>query len=266
MSAVVAPSDSTVNFTDVVKEFSTKSGTVTALSDVNLEIPSGQFVTVVGPSGCGKSTLLTALAGLSTPTRGKIVVFGEEVSGPLTDAGIVFQNAELLPWRTARENVLLQAEMRKLDKSTYREKADDLLAQVGLSGFEDKFPHELSGGMQQRVALCRALLHDPSIILMDEPLGALDAMTRSQVQSDLQDLWMATKKTVLFITHSIEEAVFLGDRVLVMSPRPGRVVEDIEISLPRPRTPDDRETTEFLEYTREIRHKFTELGVFNSTY
>lgn len=265
-SEIVEPTamaDPFITFRDVEKSFKTKRNTVVALSKFNLEVPRGQFVAVVGPSGCGKSTLLTALAGLTRPTHGAIRVNGAEVDGPIVDSGIVFQNAELLPWRTALQNIMLQAEIRKLDKGTIHSKALDLLGQVGLGDFADKLPDELSGGMRQRVALCRALVHSPSILLMDEPFGALDAITRDQVQKDLQDLWLDRQPTVLFITHSIDEAVMLADRVLVLSPRPGRVVDDISIEIPRPRRYEDRESSVFLGYTHRIRRKFTELGVFD---
>lgn len=251
-----------IEFRDLEKSFRTKGGTVTALESLNLTAAEGEFLAVVGPSGCGKSTLLMALAGLTTPTSGRVVVAGRDVAGPMTQAGVVFQSAELLSWRTALENVMLQAEIRKLDQGTSRQRALQLLADVGLSGFEDHYPDELSGGMQQRVALCRALLHDPDLILLDEPLGALDAITRDQVQSDLQHLWMQTRCTVLLITHSIEEAVFLADRVVVLSPRPARIAADIPVDLARPRHIADRGSAEFTRLVNQIRDEFSRLGVF----
>ncbi|WP_374999677.1 ABC transporter ATP-binding protein [Aeromicrobium sp. CTD01-1L150] len=251
-----------IEFKDLEKSFTTRGGTVTAIESLSLSVQEGEFLAVVGPSGCGKSTLLMALAGLTTPTSGEVVVGGERVDGPMTQAGVVFQSAELLSWRTALENVLLQAEVRKLDLPENRPRAQQLLEDVGLRGFENHYPDELSGGMQQRVALCRALLHDPSMILMDEPLGALDAITRDQVQGDLQNLWMKSRCTVLLITHSIEEAVFLADRVIVLSPRPATIAADITIDLPRPRHVADRGTPEFTNLVNEIRHEFSRLGVF----
>lgn len=246
------------------KSFKTREGKVTAIDNLDVTIPEGQFLSVVGPSGCGKSTLLMALAGLTQATSGEVTVDGSPVSGPLTRAGIVFQGAELLSWRTALENILLQVEIRKEDTRKYEAKALELLKDVGLAGFENHYPDELSGGMQQRVALCRALLHDPSVLLMDEPLGALDAITRDQVQIDLQHLWMQSRKTVVFITHSIEEAVFLGDRVILLSPRPGRIAADIDIDLARPRRIGDRGSAEMSRYINILRDEFAKLGVFDT--
>ena len=251
-----------IRFRDVEKSFSTKNGTVTAVERLALDIAEGEFLAIVGPSGCGKSTLLMALAGLTQPTSGSIDVGDERVDGPMTSAGIVFQSAELLSWRTALENILLQAEIRKLDKNAYRERALQLLADVGLEGFADHYPDELSGGMQQRVALCCALLHEPSMVLMDEPLGALDAITRDQVQLDLQHLWLTVRSTVVLITHSIEEAVFLADRVVVLSPRPASIAAAQTIALPRPRHIADRGSEEFRGHVNAIRDEFSRLGVF----
>jgi NitT/TauT family transport system ATP-binding protein len=251
-----------IEFKEVEKTFSTKDGKLTAIQSLSMSIAEGEFLAVVGPSGCGKSTLLMALAGLTSPTNGTVDVRGTQVTGPQTDAGIVFQSAELLSWRTALDNITLQAEIRKMDKNAARARARELMADVGLEGFEDAYPDELSGGMQQRVALCRALLHDPSMILLDEPLGALDAITRDQVQTDLQHLWMASRATVLLITHSIEEAVFLADRVIVLSPRPASIAADIRIDLPRPRHLADRGSAEFTRLVNQIRDEFSRLGVF----
>lgn len=252
-----------VEFRNFEKSFVTNSGPVTAIRDLDLSIADGSFVAIVGPSGCGKSTLLMALAGLTLPTSGSVRLRGKPVDGPVTRAGVVFQGAELLPWRTTLENVMLQAEIRHLDAAKMTERARALLGQVGLLGFEDKYPDELSGGMQQRVSLCRALLHEPDLLLMDEPFGALDAMTRDQIQSDLQQLWMQSSKTVVFITHSIEEAVFLADRVIVLSPRPARIAADLEIDLPRPRHIADRGRPEFVAYVDRLRQEFMQLGVFH---
>ncbi|QES46394.1 ABC transporter ATP-binding protein [Streptomyces venezuelae] len=221
-----------VRIGDVAVRFRTKKKDVTALRDVSLDIGAGEFVAIVGPSGCGKSTLLKLVAGLLAPSSGEVLLGGERVRGPRPDIGYVFQRAALLDWRSARRNILLQAEMRKLPAERARARADDLIRMAGLNGFEDAYPHELSGGMQQRVALCRALLHEPPVLLMDEPFGALDALTREQLNVELNRIWRETRTTVLLVTHSIAEAVYLADRVVVMSPRPGTVTEVIEVGLP----------------------------------
>jgi NitT/TauT family transport system ATP-binding protein len=236
---------------------------VEAVSTVDLSLREGEFVALVGPSGCGKSTLLLMLAGLIGTSSGRITVGDTTVDGPFTDLGIVFQDHVLLEWRTALRNVMLQPEVRKLPKAEMRARARQLLEWVGLTGFEDRRPYELSGGMRPRVALARALVHRPELLLMDEPFGALDALTRDQLNLDLQDLWMRSRTTVLFVTHSIDEAVFLADRVVVMSPRPSRIYTEVEIDLPRPRTIAARQHPAFAEYTSEIRTAFTELGVLH---
>jgi NitT/TauT family transport system ATP-binding protein len=225
---------------------------VTALSDVDLAVGAGEFVSVVGPSGCGKSTLLKIVAGLVKPTGGAVRVNGEAVDRPLTDIGIVFQQPVLLEWRRTLANVMLQIEMRGLSRDRYRPRAEELLRGVGLAGFEDRYPHELSGGMQQRVAICRALVHDPPLLLMDEPFGALDALTREQIADDLQRLWLETKKTVVFVTHSVSEAVLLSDRIVVLSARPGRVTGIVDVDLPRPRSLAVRESAEFGRTATEV--------------
>lgn len=253
-----------IDVRSVAKTYETESGNVQALSTMSLEIPKGEFISLLGPSGCGKTTLMMILAGLASPSQGEVRIGGSKIEGPYTDLGIVFQNAELLEWRTALQNVLLQTEIRKLDTAKYLPVARKLLEQVGLKGFEGRFPDELSGGMKQRVALCRALVHDPDILLLDEPFGALDAMTRDQMNADLQRLWLEKRKTAILVTHSIDEAVFLSDRVLVMSARPARVVEDIVIDLPRPRPLDIRHTAEFNAYTGRIWSLFKELGIFSN--
>ncbi|WP_371934906.1 ABC transporter ATP-binding protein [Streptomyces sp. KL118A] len=226
--ATAAPA---VRIDDVAVRFRTKKKDVTALRDVSLDIGAGEFVAIVGPSGCGKSTLLKLVAGLLSPSSGEVLLGGERVRGPRPDIGYVFQRAALLDWRSARRNILLQAEMRKLPAARARARADELIRMAGLDGFEDAYPHELSGGMQQRVALCRALLHEPPVLLMDEPFGALDALTREQLNVELNRIWRETGTTVLLVTHSIAEAVYLADRVVVMSPRPGTVTEVIEVGL-----------------------------------
>jgi NitT/TauT family transport system ATP-binding protein len=251
-----------VNISDVSKVYETRADPILALRDCSLEMKPGEFVSVVGPSGCGKSTLMLMVAGLIPYSAGSIRIGETTVTKPFTDVGIVFQEPVLLDWRKVLENVLLQVEMRKgLDKRSYRRRAEELLDLVGLSGYEDRYPYELSGGMRQRVAICRALVHDPPLLLMDEPFGALDALTRDQLNLDLQTIWMQTRHTVMFVTHSISEAVFLGDRVAVFSDRPGSVVRQLEIDLPRPRHLSIRETPEFGRYAKEIRDVFSSLGV-----
>ena len=245
----------------VTKVYQSGAGPVHAFGPVDLAIEEERFVALVGPSGCGKSTLLLMIAGLLDGTAGEIRVAGRPVTGPQTDIGMVFQNHVLVDWRTALGNVLLQVDLRGLRRRDYVAPARELLASVGLGEFLDRYPYELSGGMQQRTAFCRALIHDPPLILMDEPLGALDAMTREQLRADLERLWLHKKKTVLLVTHSIEEAVQLSDRVIVISPRPGRIVRDLEIDLPRPRTLEVCETPAFHAYVAEIRRIFFGYGV-----
>ncbi|MEI5034406.1 ABC transporter ATP-binding protein [Streptomyces sp. CA-278952] len=224
-----------VRLADVSVRFRGKKRDVTAIGDVSLDVAPGEFVAIVGPSGCGKSTLLKLVAGLLTASSGEVLLGGERVTGPRHDIGYVFQRAALLEWRSALRNILLQAEIRHMEPAVARGRADDLIRMTGLTGFEDAYPHELSGGMQQRVALCRALLHEPPVLLMDEPFGALDALTREQMNTELNRIWRTTGTTVLLVTHSISEAVYLADRVVVMSPRPGTVTEIIEVGLPAER-------------------------------
>ncbi|MFJ9030012.1 ABC transporter ATP-binding protein [Streptomyces sp. NPDC102274] len=220
-----------VGLEDVAVRFRTKKRDVTALHEVSLDVAMGEFVAIVGPSGCGKSTLLKLVAGLLKASSGAVRLQGERVEAPRHDIGYVFQRAALLEWRTARRNILLQAEMRRMPAEPARRRVAELIEMTGLSGFEDAYPHELSGGMQQRVALCRALLHEPPVLLMDEPFGALDALTREQMNMELNRIWRETGTTVLLVTHSISEAVYLADRVVVMSPRPGTITEIIDVGL-----------------------------------
>ena len=250
-----------VEVSAVTRIFPTPEGEVRALDGISFDVRGGEFLSIVGPSGCGKSTLAMLIAGLMRPTSGVIAVDGRAVSRPQTELGIVFQNAVLLAWRSALDNVLLQVEMRGLAARQYRDRAMELLRSVGLDGFERRLPHELSGGMRQRVAICRALIHDPPLLLMDEPFGALDALTRDQMTLDIQGICARGGKTVLFITHSITEAVFLSDRVLVMTPRPGRIDTTIDVDLPRPRRLAVRESPAFAAYAREIRDRFLARGV-----
>ncbi len=233
---------------------------VIALSDIDFTIGRGEFVAVVGPSGCGKSTLLRILAGLNPPTAGRASLAGSAITGPRRDIGVVFQQPVLFPWRDVLGNVLLPADVQKLGRERLRERATQLLAMVGLQGFEARLPNELSGGMQQRVALVRALIHDPALLLMDEPFGALDAMTREAMNVELQRIWMERRKTVLFITHSVGEAVFLADRVLVMSPRPGRIVDTLTVGFARPRSLDVMNTPEFGVHVQRIRRALNAHG------
>ncbi len=246
---------------DIAQVYASRDGLVRALDQVSLTGRRDAFISIVGPSGCGKSTLMMIAAGLMTPSSGSVAVDGSAVTAPRTEIGIVFQSPVLLEWRTALGNVMLQAEAKRLERAAAERRARDLLAAVGLAGFEDKYPHELSGGMRQRVSLCRALIHDPPQLLMDEPFGALDALTRDQLVLDLQRICHERRIGVLFITHSVAEAVFLSDQVIVMTPRPGRIDRTIDINLPRPRTLAMRETPEFARYSREILELFLARGV-----
>jgi len=232
-----------------------------ALAEVNIEVARGEFIAIVGPSGCGKSTLLRLVAGLHAPSTGTIEVSGKKVDGPVTELGIVFQSPVLLDWRNTLGNVLFQADIRGLAVEKYRPRALALLQQVGLEDFADRYPHELSGGMRQRASIARALLHDPPLLLMDEPFGALDALTREQMRLDIEELWLASRKTVLFITHSVDEAVLLADRVLVMSARPGCIERELKIDLPRPRGLEGRRSPRFIGICEEINEIFFRKGV-----
>jgi NitT/TauT family transport system ATP-binding protein len=232
-----------------------------ALSQANLSIGQEEFVAIVGPSGCGKSTLLKLISGLIAPTRGRVRVGGEPVSRPVKNVGMAFQNSTLLPWRNVRDNVLLPLEIvepyrsqPKSEMAAKRKRAEDLLAQVGLAEFGDRMPWQLSGGMQQRAQLCRALIHEPSILLLDEPFGALDAFTREELWSVLQDLWMERRCTVILVTHELREAVYLCDTVYVMSPRPGRIIATSNVPFQRPRTLDMTFKAEFVDLVHTCRH------------
>jgi NitT/TauT family transport system ATP-binding protein len=226
---------------------------VTALREISFGIADGEFVVVVGPSGCGKSTLLKILAGLLRPTAGAVDLKGQPIVGPRRDIGVVFQTPVLFPWRSVIGNVMLPADVQRLDRRAMQSRAQELLTLVGLAGFERRYPRELSGGMQQRVGIVRALLHDPAILLMDEPFGALDAMTRETLNVELQRIWMQRRTTVLFITHSTAEAVFLADRVIVLSPRPGTIADELTVDLPRPRSLDVMNTERFGAYVKRVR-------------
>jgi NitT/TauT family transport system ATP-binding protein len=243
-----------IEIREVAKAYRSRHGDVVqALTDVTLEVRDKEFVSLVGPSGCGKSTLLKLVAGLVPPTRGEIVIQGRPVREPFPDVGFVFQSAVLLPWRTVLDNVLFSIEMLGQSREHYRGRALALIELAGLAGFERKYPWELSGGMQQRVALCRALVHDPSLLLMDEPFGALDAMTREEMGLELLRLWEERPKTILFVTHSIPEAILLADRVVVLSARPGRIAHMLDVALPRPRRVEMEFDVRFQAHSEEIR-------------
>ena len=236
-----------------IKDAAQSGASFTALSDVDLAVEAGEFMVIVGPSGCGKSTLLDLVAGLSRPSQGRILLDGDAVVGPALDRGVVFQQYALFPWRSALANVEFGLETIGVGKRERTRRARDFLALVGLTGFEDRYPHELSGGMKQRVAIARSLAHDPDVLLMDEPFAALDAQTRETLQSELLRIWEQSRKTILFITHSIDEAVYLGQRVAVMTSRPGRVRQVIEIPIESRRRDDDlRARPEFVAVRHEI--------------
>ena len=242
------------------KSYGTPDGPVIALHDIRFAIEKEQFVAIVGPSGCGKSTLLKILTGLIPASQGEVRLSGIAITGPRRDIGVVFQSPVLFPWRTVLDNVLLPVDVQRLGRERLKARAMDLLALVGLQGFEKRYPRELSGGMQQRAAMVRALVHDPTILFMDEPFGALDAMTREQMNMQLQRIWLERKETILFITHSIPEAVLLADRVLVMRQRPGHIVDDVVVELARPRCLDVMTTPDFGRYVKRIRDHFRTPG------
>jgi len=250
-----------IRLSGVSKTYGEGARATLALAPVDLTVEAGEFVAIVGPSGCGKSTLLRIITGLIPRSGGELTVFGKAVSGPVTDVGIVFQQPILLEWRNVLDNVLFQIDMRGLDREKYRARALDLLTAVGLSDFADRRPYELSGGMKQRASIARGLVHEPPLLMMDEPFGALDALTREQMRIDLERLWMETRKTIVFITHSIDEAVLLADRVVVMSPRPGRIETIIPVDLPRPRGLAARKDPRFVAATDQITEIFLERGV-----
>jgi NitT/TauT family transport system ATP-binding protein len=263
-----APPQTASSFVRIVglqKLYKTRDGNeIHALKDIDLDIRTGEFISIVGPSGCGKTTLLKILAGILQRSSGEIVMNGRSLSGPSRELGVVFQAPVLLPWRTVLQNVMVPVEVQHRSRAEFTARARELIAMVGLAGFEHKYPSELSGGMQQRVGICRALVHNPSFLLMDEPFGALDAMTREQMNEELQRLWRESRKTILLVTHSIPEAVYLADRVVVMTPRPGRIVDVVEVDLPRPRTLAMQNTPEFGRYVTAIRRHFSSTGVLDA--
>ncbi len=239
------------------KTYAAQDGSpVIALKDVGFTIEAGEFITIVGPSGCGKSTLLKIMAGILDSYTGSLTLAGRSITGPSRNVGVVFQSPVLLAWRTVLDNVLLPLDVQRRARADHLDRARTLLGMAGLDGFEQKYPRELSGGMQQRVGIVRALVHDPDLLLMDEPFGALDAMTREQMNLDLLRIWADSGKTVMLVTHSIPEAVFLADRVIVMSPRPGRITDVITVGLPRPRRLSMMNTPEFGALTDRIRGYF----------
>jgi NitT/TauT family transport system ATP-binding protein len=252
-----------IDVQNVSKTFVTRNETVKAIEEVAFHVKKGEFVAVLGPSGCGKSTLMLIIAGLLNATRGQVFLSGKRVTEPQNDVGIVFQKPVLLDWRKTLGNVLIQVELRRLDPQDYEARALHLLKSVGLEGFENKYPFELSGGMQQRVSICRALVHDPPLLMMDEPFGALDALTREQMRIDVERLIIEERKTVLFITHSIPEAIQLADRVIVMGPRPSVIERTLEIDLPRPRHRAIQASHQFSEYVNEVTNLFMQRGVLH---
>ncbi|HEY4162080.1 MAG TPA: ABC transporter ATP-binding protein [Dongiaceae bacterium] len=250
-----------VEIRSLSKSFGSGDAAVHAFGPSDLQIEAGDFVSLLGPSGCGKSTLMLMIAGLLDASAGEIRFDGVPVTAPRTDIGIMFQDNTLVPWRSVRGNVALQLELRGLDPVRYAAKIEEIIRSVRLGGFEDRYPYELSGGMQQRAAFCQALIHEPDTLLLDEPLGKLDAMTREGIRNDLQALWMRRRPTVVFVTHSIEEAVQLSSKVCVITPRPGRIDRVIEIDLPWPRDLAVKRSPEFNAYVRDIQEIFHGYGV-----
>jgi len=259
---VSAAAPSFFDISQVNKVYQSERGSLQALKDVNLSIGQGEFVSIVGPSGCGKSTLLKCIAGLEPISSGRLALEGEPIIAPPRNMGVVFQRDLLLEWRSILDNVLVAAELHGIKRRDYESRARELLALFGLDKFMDRLPSELSGGMRQRVSICRALLLNPQLLLMDEPFGALDPFTRDELNAELQRTWLDTRKTVVFITHSIAEAVYLGCRVVIMARSPGRVEEVIPIDMARPRRLDVRESPQFVDYVKQIRDKFRELGIY----
>jgi NitT/TauT family transport system ATP-binding protein len=229
------------------------NGGLHVLDDISFAVPNEQFVCILGPSGSGKSTLLRVLAGLLPPSSGQVFYSGEALTGPRREIGLVFQKANLMPWRTVLENITLPLELQEFPRGDTRQRAQQLVHLVGLDGFEAALPRDLSGGMAQRVAIARALVHDPGVLLMDEPFGSLDALTRERMGDELLRIWQARRKTVVMVTHAIPESIYLADRVLVLSPRPGKLRLDLKIDLPRPRTDAMRYTQAFGELAQRLR-------------
>jgi NitT/TauT family transport system ATP-binding protein len=252
-SASLPESSVCIEARGVTKIFRTSHGHLEAVSGVNLSVERGEFVTILGPSGCGKSTLLMMCAGIESVSSGSIFINGERVTAPRENVGVMFQDSALLPWKSVLDNVMFPIEIRGLDRVAYRKRARELLDLVGLSAFEKQKPDQLSGGMRQRAAICRALVYDPDILLMDEPFSALDAITRDEMNDALLDIWQRFSKTSLFVTHSIREAVYLSDRVLVMDRSPATVIADVAIPLPRPRDNSIEDSPLFVELCAQLR-------------
>jgi NitT/TauT family transport system ATP-binding protein len=248
----IAPSRPILEIEQLCVTFVSPQGDLGALDRVSFDIQEGEFVCCLGPSGCGKSTLLRVLAGLLPPTEGRVRLRGRRIDGPSDDVGIVFQKTNLMPWRTVMRNITLPLEIEQVDAAEAKRRAADLIRLVGLEGFASSYPDELSGGMAQRVAIARALIHDPAILLLDEPFAALDALTRERMNLELLRIWEARRKTVVMVTHNVQEAILLSDRVLVMTERPGRIVVDLPVALPRPRSHDQVYDTAFVELSRCI--------------
>jgi NitT/TauT family transport system ATP-binding protein len=247
--------DVVIEVNNLNKTYSSRGSAICAVEDVSFIVYQEEFVTIVGHSGCGKTTLMKVLAGLLLKTEGSVRINNKEVTGPHANIGIVFQTPILLPWRSVFENILLPIEILGKNKSEYHSRVEDLLRLTKLIDFKEKYPWELSGGMQQRVAISRALIHDPPLLFMDEPFGALDVMTRNEMNTELERIWRENKKTTLLITHSIHEAVFLSDRIIVMTPRPGKIADEIRVDLPRPRTAEMRISDEFFKLVRRVASK-----------
>lgn len=242
-----------ISLQNITKEFVSGARRTLAVSDFSLDIEKGSFISLVGPSGCGKSTVLSMIGGLAAPSSGRIVIDGQVVTGANEKIGTVFQEAHLLPWRNVLANIMFPVELRKHPLHEYEPRARELLQITGLSRFSEHYPHELSGGMRQRVAICRALILNPEILLMDEPFSALDAMTREEMTYELQRIWSSTGKTVVFVTHSVREAVFLSDRIAVMGLNPGRLIRNVKVELSRPRTAAMETQTDFNKIVEDIR-------------
>lgn len=238
---------------DLSVTYTDEKGSLQAIEKISFSVAPEQFICIVGPSGSGKSTLLKILAGLLEPTEGKVVLNGRELDGPRQGVGVVFQKTNLMPWRTVTKNITLPLEVEGVPFPEARDRAQDLIDLVGLTGFEDWLPQDLSGGMVQRVSIARSLIHQPKVMLLDEPFGALDALTREKMASELLRIWQARKKTVMMVTHDIPEAVYLADRVLAFSPQPGNLRLDLAVGLDRPRREEDRYTRQFVDYTQALR-------------
>jgi NitT/TauT family transport system ATP-binding protein len=253
-AGAVEPRPITMSVRHATKHYKTETGSVHALEDLSLEIPQGEFICILGPSGCGKSTLLWGMSGLHELSAGEVIVNGSPVTGPRPEIGMIFQDANLLPWRNLWQNIQFPFEIKKIDPKSYEGRIRGLIDEVGLTGFEKKMPRELSGGMQQRASIVRCLSYDPDVILMDEPFGALDAFTRDEMNLLIQKIWMETGKTIIFVTHNVSEAIFLADRVVVLTPRPGQLAHIFPIDLPRPRTVDMTFTPDYIHIVREIKN------------